>query len=359
MPQEPWTSRPGQRQPHRHRRVLPDDGRALAGDPDLRLVRRDCSGCGGTAIPSAAGSPRRHRARTHVDTARRPHACRRAGIDRYRPRYAPAFASTYSMLLINASCVNGLSCSQRPSGPGMRRTVPVACSSSRTIRNPAAAIWPRSRLTRDQLEQVVELPLALARRLDERVLVGRLLQGPRGVPGEELERRERDRAAGNEVQRHRDLEARQVRAGKRQVRRRRQVHPPARREHRARTRAGRAARPRRARSRHARARHRTSHPGTAGTCRPPRAKCRLRQPALAAEPHAGVLKPLGRIDADHQRAPLRPATAACRRRRSRRRGCVPSARPRRGRGTRSPWRCGNTRTARSRTRTGSGGRRAP
>ena len=51
------------------------------------------------------------------------------------------------MLLMSASWVSGLSLSQRAIGPGMRRTVPVACSSSRTMRRPAPAIWGRRRLT--------------------------------------------------------------------------------------------------------------------------------------------------------------------------------------------------------------------
>ncbi len=57
-------------------------------------------------------------------------------------------ASTYSMLLMSASWVTALSRSHRAIGAGSRRTVAVTCSSSRTMRRPAAAICARSRATR-------------------------------------------------------------------------------------------------------------------------------------------------------------------------------------------------------------------
>ena len=83
----------------------------------------------------------------------------------------------------------------------------------------------------DLLEQVVLLLLAAPCRLDERVLVRRLLQRPGRVPRQEPEGRERRPASDHQVQRHLQLEPRQVRARKRQVRRRRQVDVAAWREH--------------------------------------------------------------------------------------------------------------------------------
>ena len=88
-----------------------------------RARGRGCSGCAGTASPSAAGWPRRRRCRRRAGTARRPRACRPDDTSNLRHdlgsvavrlrSVTSARASTYSMLLISASCVSGLSRSQR------------------------------------------------------------------------------------------------------------------------------------------------------------------------------------------------------------------------------------------------------
>ena len=74
------------------------------------------------------------------------------------------------------------------------------------------------------------LDFSASRRLDERVLVGRLLKRPWRVSREPLKRREGDPPAGDEVQRNRNLEPRQMSSRKREVRRGREIHMPPRRE---------------------------------------------------------------------------------------------------------------------------------
>ena len=83
----------------------------------------------------------------------------------------------------------------------------------------------------DLLEQIVVFDLALPGERDERVLVGRLLQRPRRMASEKLKGRKRGRPADEEVQRDRNLQARQMRSREGQVWRRRQIHPAVRREH--------------------------------------------------------------------------------------------------------------------------------
>ena len=130
------------------------------------------------------------------------------------------------------------------------------------------------------------------------------LQRPRRVTGERPERRERDAASHDQVQGHRDLQAGQVRAGERQVRGRRQVHVPARRED-ARALAQiqrgighvlddgvRQHEVERAVGK------RQGHAVGEG-------EVQVAQAALAAEANARILEPLGRIDPDHRHGFLR------------------------------------------------------
>ena len=117
------------------------------------------------------------------------------GVQRSGQLPGYAAASTYSMLLMSASCVSGLSRSQRAERP----PAAAAPSTSRAVlRGRRAGRRPRSAraaaCTRHLLEQVVVLDDAVARVADERVLVRRLAQRPRRVPREKPERAERDRA---------------------------------------------------------------------------------------------------------------------------------------------------------------------
>ena len=67
---------------------------------------------------------------------------------------------------------------------------------------------------RDELEQVVVFPDAVAGIADKRIFVRRLLERPGRVSREQAERPERDPAARDEMQRDLDLQARQMCAGK-------------------------------------------------------------------------------------------------------------------------------------------------
>ena len=107
----------------------------------------------------------------------------------------PACASTYSMLLISASCVSGLSRSQRAERrPAAGGRSPSTCSSSRTMRSPASAICARSRETRTFSSRSSCLTSPRRAALMNEFSLRRLLQRPRRVPREEPERRERRRA---------------------------------------------------------------------------------------------------------------------------------------------------------------------
>ena len=122
--------------------------------------------------------------------------------------------------------------SQRPMGAGHlphgARDVQFLAH-DRAGRRPA--ICPRSRETVTFSSRSSCFDDALARVADERVLVRRLLQRPRRVTRQETERPERDAAAGDQMQRHGHPQARQMRAGKRQIRRRRQKKRPLGLEH--------------------------------------------------------------------------------------------------------------------------------
>ena len=127
------------------------------------------------------------------------------------------------------------------------------------------------------------------------------------------------RRPNEQVQRHRHLQPRQVRPRERQVRRRRQVYPPAGCEHaralaQVQRRVGDVLDDRVRQHQIERRRPRTAAP-----CRRPARSAGCGRPRSRAEPHAGVAEPVDRIDADDLTPPLRRATAACRRRRSRRR----------------------------------------
>ena len=159
----------------------------------------------------------------------------------------------------------------------------------------------------DLLEQVVVLDLSAPRRLDERVLVRRLLQRPRRVAREARGTWRTPRGG-----RRSDAAepASSIAAG---ARRRTTDTAPStdtrarRARARARTRAGRAARRRRARSRRATARGRTM-PSRKGRAMPSAsAKCRLPQSAArgrAARPHPGTVRP------DRSRRPRAASSAS-------------------------------------------------
>ena len=70
------------------------------------------------------------------------------------------------MLLISAFCVSGLDPSQRPSAAGMRRTVFVTCSSSRTISQAGAgnlAAQPAARVTFSSRSSSLTMPFRASR----------------------------------------------------------------------------------------------------------------------------------------------------------------------------------------------------
>src|SRR5690606_26810423 len=123
------------------------DGGTLTGNPDLGFLAGIVGVVAILPFPSQAarlgGIVSEH---TAIERVHRAPVVGPVSID-FCHRYASAFASTYSMLLMSGFWVNGLRVSHVPSRRGSRRTVCVSCSSSRTIRKPAAAIWLLSRRT--------------------------------------------------------------------------------------------------------------------------------------------------------------------------------------------------------------------
>ena len=201
------------------------------------------------------------------------------------------------MLLMSASCVSELSA--QPAGDRGRHPPHRGGDVQLFAHDAQSGLRDLTAQPRDAhlLEQIVVLDLAAPGRADERVLVRRLLERPRRMTRKEAERGERRPATREQVQRHRHSQPRQVGAGKRQVWCGRQIEVAARRQHPSAlaqiarrvfdvldhgVRQHQIERAVLERQRHAVGQREVEVPHA----------------ALAAQPHAGVRKALGGIDAD-------------------------------------------------------------
>ncbi len=202
------------------------------------------------------------------------------------------------MLLMSASCVSGLSRSQRATGAGiLPHRADVTCSSSRTTRRPASAIWRRSRATRtfSSRSSCLTSPRRAAR-MNEFSCAGSF-----SVHGAW---RARKRNVANAAGARRSGAAAPAPAAAAGARRQTTDTAPSTGTRgraasaRARTRAGSAARPRRARSPRATG-PRSKEPSVNGSAMPSAsAKCRLRRPRSRPSRTPASRKALDGIDAD-------------------------------------------------------------
>ncbi len=165
MPHAPAISLVSGLQPDGHGRVLTDDCLAFARNPDQRAGRRD------VGIPPVLPVPSEAIAVRHVPSedaaVQRLDLPPILGPVPFDFRHHTARRNTYSMLLINAFCVSGFDPSQRPMGPGIRRTVEVTCNSSRWIAESGFGDLAAQAGDGDLLEEVVVFRNAHARVANE------------------------------------------------------------------------------------------------------------------------------------------------------------------------------------------------
>ena len=234
---------------------------------------------------------------------------------------AQAGASTYSMLLMSASCVSGLSRSHRPSA---RRQAADRAGHVQLLADDAQPGARRSGraagATRTFSSRSSCLTMPLPRVADERVLVRRLLQRPRRVPREQAERA-RTRRAGRRSGAAEPAPA--AAAGARRQTTDTAPSTDSTRPSGASTRAALAQVQRRVGDvlDDGVRQHEIERAGrrTAAPCRRPARNAGCAAGARAPSAHARLAEAVDRIDADDLVARARRATAACRRRRSRRR----------------------------------------